>query len=217
MALHPFERSNLGSAPFRCVGVYSLPSPGLAAQNPEAYQAALRQMPQGYGCGSCAHCGMPLVNNYLIHSSDGRKFSVGCECVAKTGDKALGTEVDRERLALDRAKRAAARQRKWDAYRQSDAFQQQAREREEAERRREEEEAAKRAAVRQMYAFLLPALRGANQTEFIRGIVQQIEEGSLRPGDRLHDILSDIYARSFGRRNTKAYEDALDEYAAKAK
>lgn len=217
MALHPFEKSNLGAAPFRCIGVWSMPSPGLAEQNPEAYQMALRSMPQGYGCGSCAHCGMPLVNNYLIQSADGRKFSVGCECVAKTGDKALGTEVDRKRLALDRAKRAAARQRKWDAYRQSDAFQQQAREREEAALRRQQEEAAKAAAIREMYAFLLPPLRSQNQSEFITGMIQQIEEGRLSPSPRLQDILSDIYARSFGRRGSKSYEAALGEYFSKTK
>src|ERR1700748_2403557 len=84
---HPFEVAGLGLAPFRCVGAYSLPSPSMAEQNPQAYQNALRDMPKGWGIGSCAYCGMGLVHNFLIRSKDGKGFVVGSECVAKADDK----------------------------------------------------------------------------------------------------------------------------------
>jgi hypothetical protein len=115
---HPFETAGLGVAPFRFLFCYSLPSPSLAGQNPEAYNNALRQMPSGIGCGTCGCCGMALMHNYIVESSDGLRSAVGSECVRKTGEKTLISEVELEarkvaktvRKAGERARAEAARE-----------------------------------------------------------------------------------------------------------
>lgn len=39
----------------------------------------------GVSLGFCEHCGMSLMNNYVCTSKDGKKFTVGSECVMKCG------------------------------------------------------------------------------------------------------------------------------------
>jgi hypothetical protein len=50
------------------------------------------------------------MNCYLINSSDGHKFAVGCECVRKTGDAGLVNKQKALKRQAERDKRAAARQ-----------------------------------------------------------------------------------------------------------
>lgn len=107
--VHCFEKSGLGVAPFRCVGFASIPSTSLAEQNPTAYNNALAQLPKGIGCGSCAYCGTAIMHNFIVQSSDGQRFVVGSDCVAKTGDAGLIKEVRAERLRVVREKREATR------------------------------------------------------------------------------------------------------------
>ncbi len=109
LALHVFEKSGLGRAPFHCVGVASIPSSSLAEHNPSAYNAAMAALPRGLGCGSCAYCGTAIMHNFIIESADDRRFVVGCDCVAKTGDAGLAKEVKRVRVAVALEKRTAAR------------------------------------------------------------------------------------------------------------
>ena len=110
--LHCFEKSGLGRAPFRCVGIASIPSSSLAEQNPTAYNLAMADLPKGLHCGSCAHCGTAIMHNFIIESSDARRFVVGCDCVAKTGDAGLIKQVRGERLRVVRDKREAGRNMK---------------------------------------------------------------------------------------------------------
>lgn len=104
---HPFEASGLGIGPFRFLYCASLPSPSLAAQNPTAYQAALRDLPKDVRLGTCAHCGMALMDNYVIESADKKKFAVGCVCVGKTNDRSLCNPVAIAAAKLQRAKNRA--------------------------------------------------------------------------------------------------------------
>jgi hypothetical protein len=61
---HVFERAGLGRAPFRVVTFYE-------------------------GKDSCAYCGQGIVNVCVVADRGGRQFSVGCDCVRKTGDAGL--------------------------------------------------------------------------------------------------------------------------------
>ena len=97
---HVFEKAGLGKSPYTFKGVCSIPSSHLAAHNPDAYNTQMRVLPKGYHIGSCSFCGHPLVHNYLLESSDGNKFSVGCECIYKSGDanlSALTIEEEKKR------------------------------------------------------------------------------------------------------------------------
>lgn len=101
---HIFEQSGLGRAPFRVVGFFSYPSPSMAASNPRAYmdachEAANTAKTHGVRGGACEHCGMALMNNYILASADHRRFVVGCDCVRKTGDLGVIAAVERAERA----------------------------------------------------------------------------------------------------------------------
>jgi hypothetical protein len=96
--IHPFERAELGAAPFRFVGttVKLHECPG--------------EMPRAGS--SCDYCGTCIALECWIESADGRRFKVGCDCVNKTGDKALIVKATAAQKAHDRARRAANARRR---------------------------------------------------------------------------------------------------------
>jgi hypothetical protein len=94
--VHVFERAGLGKAPFHCI-----------AQQRATYQAC-PGAPIQPGT-TCDFCFTGISNVFVIQSSDGRKFKVGCDCVAKTGDAGLIKQVRERRLANAREQRAAKR------------------------------------------------------------------------------------------------------------
>lgn len=110
--MHPFQKSGLGQAPFKCIGV----------------QENVFVMPDGStkGGGSCDYCGTGIRWEFLIASDDGRGFKVGCDCVEKTY-KQYGVEVENFRaIRLEHARqrrqagaqvRREARQKAWDEQR----------------------------------------------------------------------------------------------------
>lgn len=95
--VHAFELAGLGKAPFRFLGL-----------SREVYQA----IPGDPECpiqpgASCDFCGQAIYNVCRILSADGRTFKVGCDCVAKTGDKGLRKVVDAATRKVAADKRAA--------------------------------------------------------------------------------------------------------------
>lgn len=100
-AEHKFEKAGLGRAPFKFVMLISLPPPSLAGQNPDAYNNALREIhyaKKSLGLahlGWCEHCGMTLMNNYIIRDADGMAHVVGCDCVQYTGDAGVIQQVEK--------------------------------------------------------------------------------------------------------------------------
>lgn len=107
-ATHPWERAGLGKAPFRFVGTESY-----AANAPGGMRFAGRT-PEGFDFytspgTSCDYCGMAIMEAYRIKSADGRRFKVGCDCVAKANDSRsrVAVEVDSARRKLARDKRKA--------------------------------------------------------------------------------------------------------------
>lgn len=76
IGLHVFERAGLGTAPFRFVGMEE-----------KTFQACPGAPVQPGS--SCDYCGTGI--RYVCHilASDGRRFKVGSDCVAKTGDNGL--------------------------------------------------------------------------------------------------------------------------------
>lgn len=226
---HKWMDAGLGVAPFRAVDIISLPSPSLAEANVTAYNnamAAAWHQSQRYGvsCGSCDACGQSLVNNVVIRGADGKHFVVGLDCAGKTSDSKLITEVqhlEKQRLAAIReAKRAA----------EDEARRQRYLERLQAERdanggltnaevaQKKADEAAELA--RQKYTaeneWLISVLRKEYPGDFVRSMIESLSTASTDDlSDRTISILGDIYAKSFGRRNSKKYDAALEEFIAK--
>jgi hypothetical protein len=215
MEQHVFEKSGLGHAPFRFLGVYELPSASLAETNPSAYNAALAEMPPGFHCGTCAYCGMPLKYNYLIKSSDSRTFSVGCECVNKTHDGGLVKKVKSSRLRIDREKRATRRSEQHKAYAAKKIEEIEARVAAERKRnggmtdaelayQKRDEEFCRRQVVLAPLADRLEDGRGG----FCDSVAASLRNGDLPKGRGL-DIMLDILAKQAGRRGSKAYEEEM--------
>lgn len=111
ITVHAFEKAGLGKAPFRCVGMASIPSTGLLEANPDAYNNAMKMLPNDVGCGTCDFCGTAIMHNFIIKGSGegDRRFVVGSDCVARTGDAGLVKLVRAERLKIVREKREASR------------------------------------------------------------------------------------------------------------
>jgi len=81
--IHPFERANLGKAPFRVVGNYVA-----------KYQAC-PGAPIQPGA-ACDYCGTGIMDVYVVRSADKREFEVGCDCVARVRQECAGTDFERE-------------------------------------------------------------------------------------------------------------------------
>lgn len=189
----------------------------LAAQNPDAYNNALRQMPRGFGCGTCAFCGIGIMNNFLIKSSDGHTFAVGCDCVAKTADGPLITKVEAERRRIERERRRAiaeAKREEWRSLRRAKA---------EAARIEQDAleavEAAKREAAREgctaANLWLIAVLRKNAYSRFCDEIATSLETRTIAEmtfTPRAISILRDIYAKDAGRRGSKKFIAAVAEF-----
>jgi hypothetical protein len=109
--MHPFEKSGLGTAPFRCVGVQE-----------NVYVVG----GHAQAGGSCDYCGTGIRWEFLIRSADNRTFKVGCDCVEKTyreygveveGFRAIRLEHARQRRQAGAQARREARQQAWEAQR----------------------------------------------------------------------------------------------------
>lgn len=111
---HPFEMTGLGAAPFRFVTSIAIPSPSAAAANPTAYNngLAMAQMEArqyGVRLGSCEHCGMGIMINCVIRSSDGHYHVVGSDCVLKTDHSSELSEAVKADRKARRSEQATAR------------------------------------------------------------------------------------------------------------
>lgn len=81
--MHKFEKAGLGLAPFRCVGT-----------RVSKFQAT-PDSPIQPG-SSCDYCGAGIIYVFVVKSSDGKIFEVGCDCVEKTGDEGIINYTKRE-------------------------------------------------------------------------------------------------------------------------
>jgi hypothetical protein len=212
----------MGTGPFRFVGMVSIPSLTLAEQNPSAYQNAVADLPHDLegGLGACCNCGQAITNVCIIENAQGIRYGVGTDCVLKTDDPCLGNKAKvaiaklqrKQRLQRAAAKREAHRQ-KWLSSVCNEAGETNGHR---IERERQERDAAEKAAkdaVWSKFGFLLPYLSGP-EGGFCASIAAGIRNGQA-PRGRPLDICGEIYAKAHGRRGSKAYAEALNEFNAK--
>lgn len=210
------------TAPFKVVGYWSMPSTALQENYPQSYEAELKAMPKGYGCGICRICGMGLIHNCLINDAKGVKFVVGHDCVKKTGDSVLISAADKlVKLARAEKKRAeiAATFAKQQALFMAELDEQRAKNNglTDAEVRMEQVAAAKQQEVDKYTAendWIISRLSKVGGG-FAASMVQSLKEGSLsraRFSPRSLSIMADIYSKTYGRGNSKAYDNASDYF-----
>ena len=93
-SIHKFEKAGLGKAPFQVVG---------------NFESKFQAVPGDPNCpiqpgSSCDYCGQGIMDVYVVCSSDGRKFKVGCECVYKTGDAGMKKVVNSHKAKASKAR-----------------------------------------------------------------------------------------------------------------
>lgn len=231
VAVHPWQDNGIGQAPFRFVTLISMPSAETYGTNVEGYNNAMRDaqlQARAFGInslGSCDVCGTGIHNHCVIRGADGKHFKVGCDCVAKTGDSKLITATENAERERQRAIRKAKSDAAWEARRvaREAALQ--------SERDRNggltDYEVAERAAAAALVAaeriafdkwsveneWLLVVLRREYPGDFVTSMIEKLEHGPVSSlSERCSGIVADIYAKSFGRRNSKKYDAAIDEF-----
>jgi len=161
--LHRFEAAGLGKAPFRFVD----------------FQVCKWQACPGapvVAGSSCDYCGQAIMLVFQILSADGRRFKVGCDCVAKVGDAGLMNAVKRARAAHSRELSHARAERARSAKR---ATREQAAR---ARRRATRLQAMEFATAHQLVPALRVALRGPKRA-VARELLQKLTTyGALSPG-----------------------------------
>jgi hypothetical protein len=148
------------------------------------------------------------MNCYLINSSDGQKFAVGCECVRKTGDAGLVKKADALKRRQARIDRAAKRQ---EAYLRELENQREANggftDGEFVDAKREDrvrEEERKRERRINILQGLAARMRDG-KGRFRDSIAASLSEGIL-PFGRGWDLTCEILAKQEGRIGSKAFD-----------
>lgn len=213
MKIYKLDELGLGKGPYKVVGFYQIPSPFLAEQNPSAYDAALRSMPNGIGIGSCAICGTGLTNNFIIESSDGKKFPVGCDCLLKINDIQLITEMKKIQKEVKQKQKKEKMIEQWKALAAKLDLQREANGgltdlELEFQKKENEELAKKMPLINAMTPLAEDLFDGKNG--FCDSIANEMKKGMI-PTGRALNIVIDILAKKAGRTGSKAYERRYSE------
>lgn len=178
--VHRWEVSGFGRAPFRCTGMTE-----------QRHDMGGGKSKPG---GTCDYCGQGILYVFNIVSSDGRKFKVGCDCVAHTHDPAERIVAQTKRMLANhkrakagegraaKAKAAsAARQAAWDA------------------------EAVQRAAWLPMDALYVAISAHASANSFLASMKNTMERRDLSEAQEaaVRDAIGRIEAASKGRVNSQ--------------
>lgn len=213
ITIHKLEQLGLGKAPFRVTDVFSIPSSSMAAQNPEAYRAALAEIPKGIDAGICAMCGTAIKNNYVIKSADNHTHVVGSECINKINDSRLTTQAKEAKRKVALNKRREEQARKYEEYqRELDAQRERNNgltDHEVYAKQREAEKAEKNAPIIDVLAPLIAQLEDG-KGGFRDSIANDLRNIQI-PRGRGRDIAVDILAKQAGRAGSKGYNNRREE------
>jgi hypothetical protein len=201
---------------YKFIGIWSQPSTAILEANPTAYNNIMDSRPKCCHF-SCDHCGMPIMNHHMIIDDKGAKFSVGSSCIEKLGDRILTTASKEAEKARQRGIRQAKAQAKRDA-------ENKVRE-EEYERQRQvnggltdyelknKQQQDRINSLRdqrvEIAEPLIKVLRQQNG-DFCGSIVRSIVNRGEMPYAYAKNIVIEIMAKQFGRKNSKKYNEAYD-------
>lgn len=211
--LHPFEEAGMGRGPYTYAGFFDLAE----ARDPKS-AANFGNMTGGIpdapklksGLGTCACCGMGIMNICIVSDADGNLWGVGTDCIEKADEPHLGekAQIDlkrkERRLRQARADKAReSRRQAWLAAVNPETGEtNSARLDREAKERAAAEEARKAAANARAdrFADILPFLTG---NDFYNSLAAQLKVGALSDRQAVY------VAKAVHGRNTKANHDAF--------
>jgi len=213
--IHPFELAGLGKAPFRYDGMEEK-----VHNNGDGTTKA---------GGSCQYCWTGIRWCFWIKSSDGKRFYVGSDCVAKLGraDNKLISEVNRAIALKKREKKQAERAAKWAAAclkrDQTLAAERAANggltNAEVEAKKRAEADAIRYAEVKQKNGWLIDVLLELPRDfGFVDDMIEKLGKYPLKSmSDRQKAVLCKIYAKQVsGKSRGKAFDEACNGFDLKA-
>jgi hypothetical protein len=199
-------------------------------------EAGLGQAPFAFNCvtqnagsrATCDYCGTAITYEFWIDSHDGKRFKVGCDCVAKVDhDNDLLNDVQRAQARLQAAQREARKAAKLaaaEARRQAALQAQRDRnggrtDAEVAEDNRKAAAARQAAELVPTNAWLLDVLRPMVRRGIADFAGSMFEQLQRRPFHELSHrqlvVLEQIFCKQSGRRGSKAYKVAEAAWNAK--
>jgi len=218
---HKWEVAGIGKAPFTVKAIISLPSVSLLESNIESYNnqmgdAVAQGRSFGVALGTCDVCGMALTVHYVIKDADGKHFVCGSECVKKTDDIGLinkSTVLKNDRLKTIRNEKAKiaweASQVIWKAKQEALRIEAEAR-----ESLIDNIMSPLKIQLEESHKWLTDVL-DSHDWNFCSEISHKLKN-KFQPltdyPDRAVEILCDIYSKSFGRANSKKYNQAKGEF-----
>lgn len=224
---HKWESTTEFVAPYRHTGaIISLPSP---EAHPTAYQNGMRNASEeaaafGVRLGSCQVCGNGIMNNHVAKDAEGAYFVIGCDCAQK-----LGGEMCDEAKKAEKIRQAKIREEKREKARLARVAKHQAELQEQRDRnggltdreveaeRIAEERRQKRAKLSEKNEWLIEVLQSQNGG-FCADMAITLETNEISDlSPRQIGALQDVYAKSHGRRNSKAYKAAEQDFEARVK
>jgi hypothetical protein len=148
----------------------------------------------------CNVCGHDLAVNYIIRDGAGKHFVVGCDCVLKTDDTQLTTEVKERRKRLERIRKAD--RKRLERIRKAEKWQAEC-------AIRTERHQARVAEATTANRWMLDILATKSGSGFVQSIVYQLTQGEklvreLSDGQRR--VLRDIYNETS---QATSFEDRL--------
>lgn len=209
--IHPFEKAGLGLAPFRFSHVTEnvFVTPGLVGSTKAG--------------GTCDFCSNGIRWEYWVKSADKKTFKVGCDCIAKLGraDNIMLSDMKRAKAKLAaearEAKREAARLERNRLY-GIELEAQRGRNGGLTDKEAREALALALAELAQCYAvengWLISVLKSVGYaSDFIDSMISKLETGPVSGmSPKCAEILRGVYAKTHGRRNSKAYSQAEDRF-----
>jgi len=172
----------------RIIGYYSLPSPFLCEHNPEAYNRALSQAPEG--AGTCSQCGMGLIHHAIIEQ-DGKRRLVGLDCAQKVG---ADPQLIRQRMTTEQRAALDARNAQWDAKR----------------RQAEQERNERRAERTERHGEIIALLR-ATGSDFHASLADQLAERPLSDRQALFVAKATSATGRRNKGNAEAWDTIINE------
>jgi hypothetical protein len=107
--VHPWERRGLGKAPFAYMGISYRVGP-IRIPHPDG--TVLEVGAEGQPMGTCAYCMQGIAECHEVRSTDGKRFIVGCDCIARVyGDDRAPLRAKAEAASRKRRNAAAKARR----------------------------------------------------------------------------------------------------------
>jgi hypothetical protein len=207
----------MGTGVYRFVGIWAAPSKSLLEHNPNSYNCQMSTRPKCCHF-TCDHCGTPITIHHIIKDTNNENFCVGSSCIEKLNNYELTTAskeaVKKRNRLIRKEKREAELQAKREAHEAELEIQRKNNngltDYELKQKQIQEHQKELESTYSDIAKPILIALKFSGG-DFCRSIARNIIKYGDMPYGNAKNIVIDIMAKQFGRRNSKAYNEAYDQ------